>query len=172
MYLETERLILRTPSLRDVDDYMEFRNCEFVMHYNAMKHITKEEATDQFAKAATQQNTIAMELKSAGKVIGMIFAEEDSLRWGVKSKEVAYFLREEESRKGYMKEGLHAVITHLFDTEQLRCVSARCFVPNTASRRLLESLGFHCDGIVRQCVKGHGDVIFDDALYSLLREEF
>ena len=37
---------------------------------------------------------------------------------------------------------------------------------------LLESLGFQRDGIVRRCVRGWKDTVFDDCLYSLLREEF
>lgn len=36
MYLETQRLILRKPGNQDVDDYLEFVNSEFVLHYNAM----------------------------------------------------------------------------------------------------------------------------------------
>lgn len=172
MYLETKRLILRTPEPRDVADYMEFCNSEFVLHYNAMTPKTEAEVLAQFEDSGPDWKTIAIARKDTGKVIGMVFTEEDSLRWGVASRELSYFLREEEARKGYMKEALHTVIGHLFETENLTCVAARCFAPNTASRRLLESLGFRCDGVVRQCVKGYGDVIYDDALYSLMREEF
>ncbi|MBQ8579997.1 MAG: GNAT family N-acetyltransferase [Oscillospiraceae bacterium] len=172
MYLQTNRLILRRPELRDVDDYMEFVNSEFVLRYNAMTPVTREKAEAQFANAPGDFSTIAMELKTTGKVIGMIYTGEDSLRWGVASKEFSYFLREEEAQKGYMKEALRALINHFFETEKLSCVAARCFAPNTASQRLLESLGFHRDGVVRKCVKGYRDIVFDDCLYSLMQEEF
>ena len=78
--------------------------------------------------------------------------------------------REEESKKGYMKEALSALISHLFETENLTCITARSFAPNIASQRLLESLGFQKEGLLRCCVKGFEDVIFDDCLYSLMRK--
>lgn len=172
MYLETSRLILRKPEIRDVEDYMEIVNSEFVMRYNAMTPTTKEKAAARFAEDPGDGSSIVMEVKETGKMIGMLFTEEDSLRWDVASRELAYFLREEEARKGYMKEALHGLICHLFKTENLTCVSARSFAPNIASRKLLESLGFHQDGLVRKCVKGYGGVVYDDALYSLMREDF
>ena len=110
-----------------------------------------------------------MERKDSGKVIGAIFTEEDSIRWGIASMELSYFLGEEYSRQGYMKEALRALIDYLFAIQNLTCVAARSFAPNIASRKLLESLGFHCDGYIPKCVKGCGDVIFDDTLYSLFR---
>lgn len=125
MYLETERLILRKPEMTDVDDYLEFVNSDFVMRYNAMKPVSREKAERQFTDTSDDFSVIAMELKDTGKVMGMIYTGEDSLRFGVNSKEISYFLREEESRKGYMKEALGAVIAYLFETEDIVCVAAR-----------------------------------------------
>ena len=170
MRIETNRLILRPPTPADVDDFMEFRNSEFVLRYNAMTPTTAERTLAQFSRTG-DSDTLLMELKESGKVIGAVFWEEDSLRWQVPSKELSYFLSEDYARKGYMKEALRALIAHLFQTENLTCIAARSFAPNTASRALLESLGFHQDGLVRKCVKGYGGEIFDDTLYSLFREE-
>lgn len=170
MYLETRRLLLRKPEIADVDDYMEFVNSDFVMGYNAMASVTREKAQWQFANAPEDSSVLAIELKETGKIIGMIYTEEDSLRYGVASKELSYFLREEEAQKGYMKEALGAVIAHLFETENLTCIASRCFLPNIASQRLLESLGFTREGVIRKCVKGYGGTVFDDCLYSLFRE--
>lgn len=172
MRLETERLILRAPEVRDVEDYLEICNSEFVLHYNAMTIRTQEEVMEQFAKVPSNSSTLVMEHKDTGKVIGAVFTEEDSLRYGVASKELSYFLGECYSRQGYMKEAIHALISHLFETEKLACVAARVFAPNLASRKLLESLGFHADGVIPKCVKGYRDVVFDDVVHSLFREEF
>lgn len=169
--LETERLIIRSPRLRDVDDYMEFCNSEFVLRYNAMTVKSRADVEEMFARNAASSEMLLMEHRETGKAIGVIFVGEDSLRWGVNSREVSYFLHEAFSRQGYMKEALGKVVDHLFDAEKMECVSARSFAPNRASRKLLESLGFHQDGLIPQCVKGYRDVVFDDALYSLLREE-
>ena len=71
-----------------------------------------------------------------------------------------------------LKEALHAVIAWLFETENLECVSARVFAPNTASRALLRSLGFTENGVIPRCVKGYGGEVFDDVIHTLLREDF
>ena len=172
MYLETLRLILRKPELSDVEPYLEFVNSEFVLRYNAMTPVSREKAQGQFAGAEGDWSSIALEEKETGRLVGMVYTDEDSLRYGVASREFSYFLREDAAGKGYMREALGALIVHFFEAENLDCVSARCFAPNTASRRLLEVLGFHCDGTVRRCVRGYGDVVYDDCLYSLMREEF
>jgi ribosomal-protein-alanine N-acetyltransferase len=167
MKLETKRLILRTPETTDVDDYLEFCNSEFVLRYNAMTPRTAEQMQRRFSEG--QADTLVIEHKKDGKVIGEISIEDDSVRWGVESKELSYFIHEAYSRQGYMKEALQAVIDYLFTQEKVECVSARCFAPNEASLALLKSLGFHQDGYIPQCVKGYKDQIFDDTLHSLFR---
>lgn len=167
MILETERLILRMPQVQDVDEYMEFCNSEFVMRYNAMTPRTRERVFFQFSQS--EGDTLLMVHKAESKVIGQICIEDDSLRYGVASKELSYFIREEFSRQGYMKEALTALINYLFETQNLQCIAARAFEPNVASRRLLASLGFHCDGVIPSCVLGYGDIVYDDTLHSLFR---
>ena len=71
-----------------------------------------------------------------------------------------------------MKEAMRSVISHLFERENLECICARAFAPNAASRALLKSLGFQENGIIPHCVKGYGDVIFDDVIHTLFREDF
>ena len=168
--LETERLILRHPEVADADDYLAICNSEFVMRYNAMTPTTEETVTKRFSEPC--EDTWILEHEESGKMIGAIFTEEDSIRWGVESLELSYFLAEEFTRQGYMKEALHELIDYLFATQNLTCVAARSFAPNTASRKLLESLGFHCDGYIPHCVKGYQDKIFDDTLYSVFREDW
>ena len=170
MKLETERLILRHPQMEDAADYLEFCNTEFVLRYNAMTPRTAEQMLRRFSEE--QADTLVIEHKKDGKVIGEISIEDDSVRWGVESKELSYFIHEAYSRQGYMKEALQAVIEYLFTQEKLECVSARCFAPNEASLALLKSLGFHQDGYIPRCVKGYRDQIFDDTLHSLFRKDF
>ena len=134
--------------------------------------VTREKAEAEFSSAAEDLSTIAVELKATGKIIGIISIQEDSIRYGVESREISYLLRESEARKGYMKEALSALIKHFFEAEKLTCVAARSFLPNIASQRLLESLGFQREGTVRRCVKGYQDTVFDDCLYSLMREDW
>ena len=170
MRIETERLILRLPEVRDVDDYMVFCNSEFVLRYNAMTPRTKEQMLRRFSEPS--EDTLVIEHKKDGKVIGEISIEDDSVRWGVASKELSYFICEDYSRHGYMKEALRGLIGYLFETEEIECVAARCFAPNSASLALLKSLGFTQDGYIPRCVKGYRDQIFDDTLHSLFRKDY
>lgn len=170
MQLETERLILRTPEEKDAQSYTAIHNSEFVLCFNAMMPTTAERMSAKFRDPEYLDNTLFLEEKASGQLIGAIFWEEDGLRWGVESRDLSYFLAESHSRKGYMKEALQTVISFLFEKEGLECVSARAFVPNTASRALLGSLGFQENGIIPRCVKGYTGEIFDDVIHTLFRK--
>ena len=170
MELETVRLLLRKSRPEDAEEYVALCNTEFVLRYNAMTPKNIEQVRQSFAQP--REDVLLLELKETGRIIGEITLDEDSVRWGVASKELSYWLGEDYSRQGYMKEALGAVIAHLFESENLECVAARCFAPNTASLALLKSLGFTQDGYIPRCVKGYGDRIFDDTLHSLFRKDF
>ena len=167
MKLETERLILRAPEISDAQAYTAIHNSEFVLRYNAMQPITPERMERRFADPEYCQNTLFLEEKTHGTLLGAIFLEEDDLRYGVASKSLSYFIAQDYARKGYMKEAMGALITHLFQSKGLECISCRVFAPNTASRALLKSLGFRENGVIPYCVKGYTGEIFDDVIHSL-----
>ena len=167
MHLETERLYLRRPNVCDAADYTAIHNSEFVLRYNAMQPTTAAWMAGRFADEEYLENTVFLEEKETGKLIGAIFLEDDDLRYGVASKCLSYFLAEEKARKGYMKEAMQAVLKHLFQEGKLECVSCRAFAPNTASRALLRSLGFRENGTIPRCVKGYTGEIFDDVIHTL-----
>ncbi len=171
MKLETKRLILRNPQSRDAQAYTEIHNAEFALRYNAMQPTTVERMEKAIRDPEYADSAVYLEEKASGQVIGAIFMEEDSLRYGVASKGLSYMMAESHSGKGYMKEAMQALIAHLFAEENLECISARVFAPNTASRALLKSLGFQENGIVPRCVKGYGGIIYDDVIHTLLRED-
>lgn len=166
--LQTERLILRNPVLQDAPDFTDIWNSTFVLRYNAMSPRSVERVRDQFADGA--ENTILLVHKSVNLVIGAIFVEEDSLRYGVCSREISYFISEKYANQGFMKEALGAFVPYLLEKENLECITARTFRPNIPSRKLLKSLGFEQVGFVPRCVKGYGNVIFDDLLFSRFRD--
>lgn len=168
MTIETKRLILRAPVPEDAERYAALCGTEFVMRYNAMSQPDTQRIRSRFAQ--DNEGVWLLTDRETGEVMGEITVDEDSLRYGVASRELSYWIGEQYSRKGYMKEAMEAVISHLFETEDLTCVSARCFAPNEASLALLRSLGFHRDGYIPQCVKGYKDQIFDDTLHSRFRK--
>lgn len=84
---------------------------------------------------------------------------------------LGYDLGQSHWRQGIMSRALYATLDFGFNQMALNRVEALSFAENTASRQLLEKLGFSCDGVLREyeLIKGR---FVDMAMYSLLRREF
>jgi ribosomal-protein-alanine N-acetyltransferase len=85
--------------------------------------------------------------------------------------EVAYALGERYWRRGLMTEALGLLLNFCFTRLELNRVEAMVLRENAASCRLLEKLGFRCEGVMRQrdFFKGmHHDM----AMYAVLASEW
>ena len=162
--LSTERLLLTPPTAEDAPALTRIQNTDFVLRYNAMELWDEERMRGWIERNALQQ--IVLRRREDPSPIGLVGLAEDSLRYGVDSVELNCYLSEDYARQGYMREALSCVLRHLFEAGAER-VAARVFAPNIASRRLLESLGFRQEGMLRRAVRGYGGLVFDDTLYSL-----
>ena len=162
--IETNRLILRKGNMNDVDDVFEFRNSDFVLKYNCLNIASKQDIFREIS------NSLVLYEKQMNKVIGIISIHEDELRYGVKSMCISYYMNEIYTRKHYMFEALISLVEELF---KCGCdvVSARVFAPNIASIGLLKKLGFSHEGTLKYAVKGYQDIIYDDCLFSKIREK-
>ena len=165
--LSTERLLLTPPTAEDAPALTRIQNTDFVLRYNAMERWDEERMRGWIERNALQQ--IVLRRREDPSPIGLVGLAEDSLRYGVDSVELNCYLSEDYARQGYMREALSCVLRHLFEAGAER-VAARVFAPNIASRRLLESLGFRQEGLLRRAVRGYGGVVFDDTLYSVDRD--
>ncbi len=170
--METERLLLRGAQPGDEKDLFEIRNSEFVLKYNCMKKLTMEQLQEQVMKDMESKDIYYIVLKESGKVIGMVGIDPDTLRYGVNALCISYYLGEQYAAKGYMTEALREMIRYVFEERLVDVLSVRAFKSNEASKKLIEKLGFVHEGCIRRCVKGYQDVIYDDMIYSILREEY
>jgi RimJ/RimL family protein N-acetyltransferase len=170
--METERLIIRKAQCGDEADLYEIRNSEFVLKYNCMNKITKEQLGEQITKDAESDCVFHIVLKETGRVMGNIDLSADTLRYGVKALGLSYYLGEEYGSRGYMTEALREMIRYAFEERQAEVLSVRVFKDNTASRRLVEKLGFVSEGCIRSCVRGYDKELHDDMIYSMLKEEY
>ena len=168
MRIETERLILRTPTPSDVDLLADERNTPFVMRYNLYGIST----ADDIRAEIEAYDTVVMVLKATGMPIGCIYVKNDDFRYHVNSKEISRWLTVENSAKGIMSEVGPAIIGHLFRNENIDRLTARIFAPNIASIKLVEKLGFKKEGYLCEAVKNSKGQVFDLALYSLSRAEY
>ncbi len=169
--LETRRLILRAPEKADAPAFLALWRQEFVRRYNVFGKLPSlEEAEDILTQNPGGQ--LALVQKDGGVVVGRVGIESDRLRFRVKSFSLDYYLGEAWARQGYMTEALERVLDYLFAQRGAELVSARAFTENAASLGILEKLGFTREGTLRRGVRTYEDKCFDDALFSLLREEW
>ena len=162
--LRTERLLLTPPTAEDAPALTRIQNTDFVLRYNAMERWDEQRMRGWIERNALRQ--IVLRRREDPSPIGLVGLAADSLRYGVDSLELNCYLAEDYARQGYMKEALACVLRQLFNAGAER-VAARAFAPNIASRRLLESLGFRQEGLLRRAVRGYGGLVFDDTLYSI-----
>ncbi len=170
--METSRLLLRPPLAGDADAVAAICNSEYVLRCNAAPVLMREQVAADLEKGAAEQSTLLLVEKESGQVIGAVFIGPDTLRYQVDSLCLSYYLAQAHAGKGYMTEALEAVLAYLFRERKPDVISARAFSVNAASIGLLEKLGFVREGCLRRGVRGYGDVLHDDVLFSILKEDF
>lgn len=85
--------------------------------------------------------------------------------------ELGYWVAPDYQRNGHATEGVSLLLDYGFEERNLHRVEARVFEFNTASQRLLESLGFTKEGIHRDAHFARGE--YQDVFwYGLLEDEW
>lgn len=88
-----------------------------------------------------------------------------------KIAEFGYWMRTDESSKGYCTEAVERLLGEAFGTMAYHKVTLRIAVGNTASDRVAEKLGFTREGVLREELLIRGNWV-DHSLWSLLDREF
>lgn len=101
--------------------------------------------------------------------VGKITASDYNAR--NESAELGYFLLPEYRGRGLMRAALSEFCGLLFGPLGVRKVYAQTGAFNAPSIRLLESLGFHRDGLLREHHE-MGGKYYDDLIFSLLAREY
>jgi RimJ/RimL family protein N-acetyltransferase len=108
---------------------------------------------------------IAMEASAIGG-IGLELGTDVHRR----SAEIGYWLGEPFWGRGITTEAVHAITNYAFSTFDLCRIYAGVFDWNPASMRVLEKVGYICEGRLRKSVLKDGRVI-DQFLYAMIRED-
>lgn len=145
--LRTPRLTLRPWKETDLDDFFEYASVDGVGQMAGwLPHKTKEESRQILTSFIAHKKTFALEYQ--GKVIGSLgietYREEDFPELAaLQGRSIGYVLSKDYWGQGLMPEAVEAVLTYLFETEQLDFVHIGHFLWNTRSRRVIEKCGFH-----------------------------
>lgn len=174
LILESERLLLRPIKESDADDIFEiFSDKEVMKYYDLLPFSSINDAVNQveiFRKCLSEKTMMrwGIELKENGKLIGtcgfFAFSEENM------KAEMGYELNREYWNKGIMSEALKMIIDFIFRETDINRVEAYVEPMNTASLKLLESLGFTKEGLLRQYEVCRGNLI-DITIWGLLRND-
>ena len=145
MMITTERLILRRFRESDYDDLFEFLSQLEDDEFEGYPGITYENGKEHLKSRLDSDEFYAIELISSGKVIGNIYCGTRNYA----AKEVGYIINKDYQRQGYATEALSAIIRSVF-RDGVHRVYAECDPRNTASWKLLESVGFRREAHLRQ----------------------
>jgi len=143
--LETKRLALRVPSLKDAKTVAALANDRRIAENVArIPHPYKVSDAESFVSSANKSDGEAVFLVTLrdGTIIGAggIMSHENA-------PELGYWLGVNYWGKGYATEALHAVIDYAFTDLAHEALTAAARVTNPGSRRVLEKCGFQWTGV-------------------------
>ncbi|MDZ7965722.1 MAG: GNAT family protein [Nostoc sp. DedSLP03] len=151
--LETARLLLRETTLQDAEaTFAVFSDPSVTQFHNLDTFTSIKEAIGVIERRAQR------------------FERGDGIRWGIARKqdnvligscgftwnpqehsaEVGYELASTFWRQGIMTEAVSTILQFGFEKMDLRFVIAQVMLENIASKKLLEKLGFHSQGVLKQ----------------------
>jgi [ribosomal protein S5]-alanine N-acetyltransferase len=114
------------------------------------------------------QATLAIVLRGTGTLAGLV--RYFDLNFRNRSVEIGYVVAPSARGKGVAREAVSILLGYLFDGLGMNKVFAQTASFNAASLRLLGSLGFKKDGVLREHHLYQGK-LYDDYIYSILARE-
>ena len=175
--LETERLVLRTPTERDAADvYENHRHRSVAEGVISVPHPCPHDhglAWIRIVRRAMRDTDLwvwVLEDRSTGRVIGDCGIEMTRRH---RRGSLGYILHPHHQGKGLMAEALTRVLEHVFleQPDPLWRIEADIYPGNDASFRLAERLGFEREGLLRGYFQKEGTPR-DVERVALLREAF
>ena len=174
-----ERLIIRPPRRRDWKAWGKLRisSYEFLIKWEPYWDLDKCNRSTYMRQLRLQRTRAAYDQaysflcfrKSDKSLLGGI--NVSNIERGVmQTGNIGYWLGKDFTSKGYMYESIYTLLPYIFDQIKLNRVQAYTLEENKSSRKLLESLNFKKEGILRNSMKIN-NVWRDHILYSRLKND-
>lgn len=172
--LESPRLRLRPYRQDDARAIYALYSDPVVTRYWSFPAWTRREQANEYLAARMALETPAVYAwalaeRECDRLIGTTTLF--SLSGPHKRAEIGYSLLPARQGQGLATEALRTVLGHAFGPLGLERIEADVDPRNEASWRLLEKLGFHREGLLRNRWRVDGEVC-DSFLYGLLREDY
>ncbi len=171
--LETDRLILRSFMLDDLDDFFEYaKNPNIGPNAGWQPHSKKEDTLKILQSFINKDEVWAIVYKENKKVIGSLGIHADTKRNNSKARQMGYVISEDYWGKGLMTEACKCAIKYVFEDINLDLLSIYHYPFNNKSKRVIEKCGFKYEGTFRKASTVYTGEVFDDVCYSILKEEY
>lgn len=172
--ITTPRLILRLPTLRDVDPWLRILSSPPVMRLMAPRGPwTRRLVVEKVRRARLGHRSgtlveLTIEERSTGQVLGRIALKDlDRVRG---RGEIAYWLSDSAWGQGFVPEAAHALLRAAFRDLHLHRIDAAVFSYNTRSQAVVRRLGFRREGVLREAFRHEGRWA-QEFRYGLLKGE-
>lgn len=169
MYIQTERLMIRSFEYSDWQAVHEYTS-----NPHTMKYIPEGVFTEEDAKEFVMKNADASAEKfpvlwaAENRLIGHIAFHK---YFGEHTYEIGWVFHPRFHNKGFASEAASAILKYGFETMKLHRIIATCQPQNIASYRVMEKIGMRKEGYFKKCIP-HGDEWWDEYYYAMLREEW
>jgi ribosomal-protein-alanine N-acetyltransferase len=167
--LETDRLILREISVKDVEDIYVLRTNEEAMKYINRPRLTSIDDAIELINKMNEPDRVpwGITLKNETKIIGTIGyhrIEKEHFR-----AEIGYMLDPVYWNTGLMSEAIAKVIEFGFNEMKLHSIEAIINPGNTVSRKILQKFNFVKEAYFKENFFFEGK-FYDSEVYSLLKK--
>lgn len=149
--IKTKRLHIRNLQLTDLDNFHRYRSNTEVTQYQGFDVMDKKECEvfiksqkDKLFGKKGEWVQYGIEDQSSHQLIGdcaIKLQEEDP-----RIAEIGITISHLEQKKGFAKEAMLGILSYLFEEKKLHRVKEIVDVENTASIKLMESIGFRKEG--------------------------
>jgi RimJ/RimL family protein N-acetyltransferase len=121
-------------------------------------------------QARKQGKELTFAMRDAGKLIGVVGADNLEAGTAAHRAEVGYWLAKPYWGQGLTTDAVRAFVSYAFTELQVLRLTAQVFEFNIASARVLEKNGFTLEGRLRKHLCKDGQLI-DVRFYGLLKDE-
>ena len=176
VHLETSRLVLRSHRTGDgvalhealVESIAELRQFLWFLPWVA-EEPTPDSAEIRCRKCeanflARSDLSFLMIEKSSGRLVGSVGLHRTD--WTLPKTEVGYWVRKSESGKGFVAEGVEALVSWAFERLGAQRVELVTDEANLAARKVAERRGFRLEGILRNVQRGPEGELRGHCIYA------
>lgn len=175
-FFETDRLQMRPFAYSDIPDFLAYRLDPDIARFQSWSVLDAETAGDfidvmQATKPGVPGDGYQMgvALRDSDLLIGDLYLK--LLEYDRRQAEIGYTVSRQYQGKGYGTEAVTGLLDYVFFVLELHRVIAYAATENVRSVKLLERVGFRCEGHLRQSVHCDGKWQ-DEYLFAILVQEW